>query len=80
MPLLETSFGGWQAAGAAAPPATAARRRAAGATREIYLVDKPGAPQIADPHRMDRRAAIDARLLPDPGHEHDPRRVVHARG
>jgi zinc protease len=44
LPLAETNFGGWKAAGArpVRPPlqAVAARSR-----REIYLVDKPGAPQ-----------------------------------
>jgi predicted Zn-dependent peptidase len=42
--LLETSFGSWRVTGNAAPrpklPAAAART-----TREVYLVDKPGAPQ-----------------------------------
>ena len=35
-----------------------------------------GRAAVADPHRLDRRAALDARLLPDPGDEHDPRRLV----
>jgi len=44
MPLLETSFGGWKAAAPAAaavtlPPAPPPARR------QIYLADKPGAPQ-----------------------------------
>ena len=33
--------------------------------------------QSRDPHRVGRRAALDARLLPDRGDEHDPRRLVH---
>lgn len=47
MPLLESSFGGWKgdaaaaATGAGGKPSVAAPR----ARREIYLVDKPGAPQ-----------------------------------
>src|SRR5262249_20720001 len=43
MPLLEKSFGGWKAAGAAAAeklPATEERP-----ARQVFLVDKPGAPQ-----------------------------------
>ena len=44
LPLIESSFGGWKAAGSrpshAQLPATAVRTR-----REIYLVDKPNAPQ-----------------------------------
>ena len=44
MPLLETSFGKWQ--GGAAPAATSScPAPAAAAEREIYIVDKPGAPQ-----------------------------------
>src|SRR5712691_10016806 len=43
MPLFEKSFGGWKASGSAAaeklPPVEQP------ATRQIYLVDKPGAPQ-----------------------------------
>jgi zinc protease len=43
LPLLESSFGGWKASGAAArralPPTTEP------ATRTVYLVDKPNAPQ-----------------------------------
>ena len=31
---------------------------------------------VADPDRHDRRGARDARLLPDSGDEHDPRRIV----
>ena len=43
MPLLEKSFGGWKAAGGGAhvkQPVPPQRAR-----REVYLVDKPGAPQ-----------------------------------
>lgn len=44
LPLLETNFGGWRAQGSTPPhaklPAAAARTR-----REVYLVDKPDAPQ-----------------------------------
>lgn len=44
LPLVESSFGGWKAGGSrsspAQQPATAGRTR-----REIYLVDKPNAPQ-----------------------------------
>ncbi len=44
LPLLETSFGAWQAAPSSAAPVTmpAAPQPA---QRRIYLVDKPGAPQ-----------------------------------
>jgi predicted Zn-dependent peptidase len=44
MPLLESAFGAWKADGAASPhrslPAAPER-----ASREVYIVDKPGAPQ-----------------------------------
>jgi predicted Zn-dependent peptidase len=44
LPLLETNFGGWRASGSAPTrpklPAPSTRTR-----REVYLVDKPGAPQ-----------------------------------
>ena len=55
-------------------PPTDAAAGAAGLSRR-----QAGRAAVADPHRLDRRAAIDARLLPDSGAEHDPRRVVHAR-
>jgi len=44
LPLLETSFGGWRSS---APPATRPKLPAAPtrARCEVYLVDKPGAPQ-----------------------------------
>jgi predicted Zn-dependent peptidase len=43
-PLLESAFGGWkgQAAGGAAASAPSAKEPA---TRQVYLIDKPGAPQ-----------------------------------
>jgi predicted Zn-dependent peptidase len=44
VPLLEKSFGGWKAAGTAAPAATLPPTPPATA-RQVYLVDKPGAPQ-----------------------------------
>ena len=44
MPLAESAFGGWKAAGGAAPPA-ALPPVDEPATREVYLIDKPGAPQ-----------------------------------
>jgi zinc protease len=43
MALLETSFGSWKAAGAATPIALPAVNPPS--TREVYIVDKPGAPQ-----------------------------------
>jgi predicted Zn-dependent peptidase len=47
VPILEASFGGWK--GGAAAPATASGAKAPSVAprrrREIYLVDKPGAPQ-----------------------------------
>ena len=47
-------------------------RRAHGLSRR-----QAGRAAVADPHRTDRRAALDARLLPDSGDEHDSRRLVH---
>jgi zinc protease len=44
LPMLESSFGGWKAQAAAAPPATMPAVPDI-ATRTVYLVDKPGAPQ-----------------------------------
>ena len=66
MPLLETSSAAGKARrrrGAATklPPA------AAGRGAQVYLVDKPGAAQSQIRIGMDRRAALDARLLSDPG-------------
>ncbi len=43
MPMLETSFGKWT--GTAVAPHAAVTAPAAPAARQIYLVDKPGAPQ-----------------------------------
>ena len=43
MALLETTFGSWTSQGAATPARLAAVDEPA--TREIYIVDKPGAPQ-----------------------------------
>ncbi len=43
MALLETSFGSWKAAGTATPITLAPVNQVA--TREVYIVDKPGAPQ-----------------------------------
>ena len=43
MPLLETSYGSWKTAGKAAPEKLPPTEEPA--TRQIYLVDKPGAPQ-----------------------------------
>jgi zinc protease len=45
LPLLESSFGGWKAAGTGAAAATLPAPPAEPGTRTIYLVDKPGAPQ-----------------------------------
>ena len=44
LPLLEKQFGGWKAAGAPVARATLPTP-AVPARREVYLVDKPGAPQ-----------------------------------
>jgi len=43
VPMLETHFGKWR--GAAAPPHAAITAPATPAAREVYLIDKPGAPQ-----------------------------------
>ena len=43
MPLMEASFGKWQAAGATTPPKLPAAEEPA--RREVYLIDKPDAPQ-----------------------------------
>jgi len=43
MPMLETNFGKWQ--GGPAPQHTTMTAPALPAARQIYLVDKPGAPQ-----------------------------------
>jgi len=43
MPMLETNFGKWQ--GAPAPPHTTLEAPQLPAARQIYIVDKPGAPQ-----------------------------------
>jgi predicted Zn-dependent peptidase len=43
VPLLESSFGRWTASGAAAPITLAAPPERS--RREVYIVDKPGAPQ-----------------------------------
>jgi zinc protease len=76
IPLLEASFGAWQGQ---APPSRPALPAAAQQTvRQVYLVDKPGAPQsqirigwIGVP--------IDAGLLSDRGDEHHPRRSFSSR-
>jgi len=44
VPVLESHFGKWKPGGAAAPRVAFPEPRAAG-PREVYLVDKPGAPQ-----------------------------------
>ena len=44
LPMLESSFGGWKAQGAVQAP-TAMLAVTEAATRTIYLVDRPGAPQ-----------------------------------
>jgi predicted Zn-dependent peptidase len=44
LPLLETQFGKWKPQGTAAPHITQPPTRPEGA-REVFLVDKPGAPQ-----------------------------------
>ena len=43
MPMLETNFGKWQ--GAAAPPHSTYTAPPLPAAREVYIIDKPGAPQ-----------------------------------
>ena len=52
---------------------------AAAGARDDLSRRQAGRAAVADPHRLDRRAALDARLLSDSGDEHDPRRLVHAR-
>jgi hypothetical protein len=37
----------------------------------VVIVDKPGAAQTSIPDRRRRRAALDERLLPAAGDEHD---------
>ena len=75
MPLLEAQFGSWQIGGAGG------RRGASrgGPAGEARGLDRRQARRAAnpDPHRLDRRGAVDARLLSDSGHEHDSRRLVH---
>src|SRR5207249_768016 len=44
LPLLESSFGGWKPAASASAPARLPEAQEP-AARQIYLVDKPGAPQ-----------------------------------
>jgi zinc protease len=44
MPLAESAFGSWKAAGSAAPATTQPPVEQPSA-REVYLIDKPGAPQ-----------------------------------
>ena len=75
VPLLETNFGGWKAPG-----------RGPAAHRAADAADARGAPDlprrqtrrraVADSHRLGRRSALHAGLLPHPGDEHDPRRIV----
>ena len=55
-------------------PAVAAAGGAADLPRR-----QAGRAAVADPHRLGRRAALDARLLSASGAEHDSRRLVHAR-
>jgi zinc protease len=45
VPQLESAFGGWKASGSGAPPATKSSAAPARTRREVYLVDKPQAPQ-----------------------------------
>jgi predicted Zn-dependent peptidase len=45
VPQLESAFGGWKANGAAAAAASSAAAAPDRARREVYLVDKPQAPQ-----------------------------------
>jgi zinc protease len=45
LPMLESSFGAWKGAAPAAASARPAGAAAPRARREVYLVDKPGAPQ-----------------------------------
>ena len=75
VPRLETAFGGVdrRRAAATAPVAgAAAADRAPGLSRR-----QAGRGAVADPHRLDRRAAIDAGLLRAARAQHDPRRLVH---
>ena len=74
--MLETSVRRLEGrAGRATAPPRPTRRSSPRA--QVYLVDKPGARAVADPDRLDRRAAIDARLLRAARAQHDPRRRVH---
>ena len=60
LPLLETSFGAWKAAPPSAAPVTMPATSQP-ARRQIYLVDKPGAPQT----QMRRGSIGVARSTPD---------------
>ena len=72
---LEKAFGGWKGGPA---PATAAAGDAPQLTaRQIYLDRQARRGAVADPDRLGRRPAIDARLLRAARAQHDPRRVVH---
>ena len=75
MPLLETSFGSWKAPARRRPRDKLPAVDAAGDARDLSR-RQAGRAAVADPHRLDRRAALDARLLSDSGDEHDPRRLV----
>ena len=75
LPQLEEAFGevadvgaGRQHAGAHRPPA----HRQTGDPRG-HAVGRA----VADPHRLGRRAAVDARLFPARRPQHDPGRLVH---
>ena len=76
LPLLEEAFGDWPMA---APVASDARCRSAPqlTAGQVTIVDMPSAAAVADPHRLGRRAALDARLLPARRAQHDPGRLVH---
>ena len=73
LPLVESIFGAWKTAGPVEGARQPFRPPPDRTTREIYLVDKPGAAQ-SQIRIGRRRAAVDAGLLPDSGDEHDSRR------
>ena len=75
LPLLESaSAPGRRRQRPRATPVPAAPQLAARAGDDRR---QAGRRAVADPHRLGRRAALDARLLPAAGAEHDARRLVH---
>ena len=60
------------------PAAEAAGRAGTGRAHDLSRRQARRA-AVADPHRLDRRAALDARLFSHSGDEHDSRRLVQRR-